>query len=122
MLRQRRGILAWLTNHLTYEQKYSLAGLVRAIGYLIFWISLLLMVMNQISLVKAQLSSSETQTPLRKLYQSVIDQRMNPNISKDVDGQIQSLIRKEEHDDKNETFVTLKQLLTSIFAHRSSDW
>ena len=54
MRRKKRGILFWLTNHLTYKQKYLLAGVVRGIGYFIFWITLFLMVMGQISLIKAQ--------------------------------------------------------------------
>ncbi|NGX57262.1 MAG: Methyl-accepting chemotaxis protein 4 [Chlamydiae bacterium] len=72
MHRRRRGILFWLTNRFTYAQKYVIAGLVRGIGFFIFWFSLLFLIINQVSLIKAQLSSNRLQAPLRKIYESVI--------------------------------------------------
>jgi len=94
---------------LTYEQKYTVAGVVRAVGYFIFWITLLLMVMGQISLIKAQMRSSETQTPLRKLFQSVIEQRMEPGRVNNIEAQIQALMKAEDPSEENETYVTLQQ-------------
>ena len=122
MHRRRRGPLNWLTNHLTYEQKYMFAGLVRAIGYFIFWVTLLLMVMGQISLIKAQLRSSETQTPLRELYQSIIEAQVGLSKGQQIDQRIERLIQKEQAHDENETYVALKKIQEAWLKIRNNDY
>ncbi len=72
MRKKRRGLLLWLTNHLTYAQKYVFAGFVRGIGFFIFWFYLLYLILHQISLIKAELSNSEIQEPLRNFYETVV--------------------------------------------------
>jgi len=110
MRRRARGIVLWLTNHLTYEQKYVFAGFIRGIGYFIFWATLLFMVMGQISLIKAQMRSGETQTPLRELYQSIIEVQMGVGDGKDIGAKIDALVQKESRDPEGERHATLSQM------------
>ncbi len=110
MRRRKRGLLVWLTNHLTYEQKYTLAGAVRGIGYFIFWIALLVLVMNQISLITAQIRSSESFQPMRQLYQSVIKEMNQPGSNNRITEQIQSLLAREHTNENNEIYTSLKQV------------
>lgn len=110
MRRRKRGLLVWLTNHLTYEQKYTLAGAVRGIGYFIFWIALLVLVMNQISLITAQIRSSESFQPMRELYQSVIKQMNLPGSNNRITEQIQSLLAREQANEDNDIYTSLKQV------------
>lgn len=71
MTKPRRGLLLWLTNRFSYGQKYIIAGVVRGVGFLIFWFALLFLIMDQVSLIKAQLKSSQLQSPLREIYKNI---------------------------------------------------